>query len=187
MFNPLLYLLDYLLFFYVSVIYFQIALIGHCLAVTDPNQSAANQSDGSRKPVLVYASTNGERETLKEEKKTGFRRSIPPGAAQRFTSGGFYAGFGTECMMHNNGGLGFARGSLGIETAGLPDNNFVGSSSGAAGLGNNTYVGLTGCTGASFGVDGLSNPLSYTNLTIFHFFRVIWVDSVPILLVIQYY
>ena len=69
MFNPLLYLLDYLLFFYVSVIYFQIALIGHCLAVTDPIQSAANQSDGSRKPVLVYASTNGERKTLKEEKK----------------------------------------------------------------------------------------------------------------------
>ena len=73
-------------------------------------------------------------------------------------------------MMHNNGGLGFAIGSLGIEKAGLPDNNFVGSSSGTAGLGNNTYVGLTGCTGASFGVDGLSNPLSYTNLTIFSLF-----------------
>ena len=29
------------------------------------------------------------------------------------------------------------------------------------------YVGLTGYTGASFGVDGPSNPLSYRNLTIF--------------------
>jgi hypothetical protein len=120
--------------------------------------------------VLVYASTNGERKTLKEEKKTGFRRSIPPGAALGFKSGGFDAGFGTGFIMHNNGGLGFAITSLGIETAGLPENNFVGSSSETSGLGNNTYVGLTGYTGASFGVDGPSNPLSYRNLTIFFTF-----------------
>jgi hypothetical protein len=153
----------------VSVNHFQIALIGHCLAVADPNRSAANQSDGSRKPVLVYASTNGEtRKTFEEEKKTGFRRSIPPGAALGFTSGGFDAGLGTGLMMHNNGGLGFAGTSLGIGTAGLPNNNFIGSSFGTAGLANN-FVGLNGYTGGygAFGVDGLSNPLGYRNSMVY--------------------
>ncbi|XP_046452391.1 ATP-dependent RNA helicase glh-2-like [Daphnia pulex] len=160
---------------------FVVALIGHCLARADPSRSTA-QND-ARKPMLVYA-TNGEGKTLEAEKKSGFRRSIPPGAglgfAGGFGNGGFNTGIGTGFVP--NGGMNFGTG-LGLGT-GLPNNNFMGSSFGPVGLGNNFvgtgYTGATfgsaglgnnilgtGFAGTSFGVDAMSNPFGYSNSMVY--------------------
>lgn len=133
--------------------------------------------------MLVYA-TNGEGKTLEAEKKSGFRRSIPPGAglgfAGGFGNGGFNTGIGAGFVP--NGGMNFGTG-LGFGT-GLPNNNFMGSSFGPVGLGNNFvgtgYTGAsfgsaglgnnilgTGFAGTSFGVDAMSNPFGYSNSMVY--------------------
>ena len=149
------------------------------MATADLSRSASQKD--ARKPMLVYA-TNGEAKTFEGEKKSGFRRSIPPGAGLGFAGGFGNGGFNPGAGFLPNGGIGLGTG-LGLG-AGLPNTNFIGSNFGPAGLGNN-FVG-TGYTGAAFGsaglgnnihgtgyavtsygIDGLSNPLGYSNSMIY--------------------
>ncbi|XP_032785816.2 uncharacterized PPE family protein PPE62 isoform X1 [Daphnia magna] len=166
-----------------------IALVGHSLADAKPNPLGPQNEP--RKPMLVFA-TNGEGKAVEDEKKTGFRRSIPPGGALGF--GGFDAGLGTGFVANTGFGFGnglhgnsftgnagnFGSGLLANNFAGnaglglgsgLTANSFVGTGFGS-GLGNN-FVG-NGLAGATFGVEGLNptlqgslSPLAFRNTMVY--------------------
>ncbi|XP_057375045.1 uncharacterized PE-PGRS family protein PE_PGRS54-like [Daphnia carinata] len=148
-----------------------IALVGQSLADGKPNPSGPQNE--SRKPMLVFA-TNGEGKTMEDEKKTGFRRSIPPGGALGF--GGFDAGLGTGFVANGGNAGSFGNGLLTNNFAGnaglglgvgLTANSFMGT-----GLGNN-FAG-NGLAGGTFGVEGLNptlqgslNPLTFRNTMVY--------------------